>query len=266
MPEISVLMGGYNCADTLAEAVGCLLRQSVSDWELLLCDDGSTDGTYAVAQKLALSDPRIHLLKNEKNLGLPKTLNRCAALAKAPYLARMDGDDRCDPSRFEKELAVIRRGQYAVVSCGMTFFDENGVWGQKMYRETPQKSDFAGNSPFCHAGAMIRKDAFDAVGGYSEDENRLRVEDFDLWFRLYQAGFEGYNIPEPLYAMRDDRNAVSRKKFRYRINEFILKRRIAKEFKLGIAAEIGALRPLLLGLCPAFLYRILHRAKAASRR
>ena len=261
MPEISVLMGIYNCADTLEEAVGCLLRQSAADWELLLCDDGSTDGTYALAQKLARSDERIRLLKNEKNLGLPKTLNRCAALAKAPYLARMDGDDRCSPTRLEKELAVIRRGEYAVVSCGMAFFDQDGVWGQKLYRETPQKADFAGNSPFCHAGAMIRKDAFEAVGGYSEAADRLRVEDFDLWFRLYRAGYRGYNIPEILYEMRDDRSAVARKKFRYRVNEYRLKRQIAEDFSLGVKAKIAALRPLLLGLCPAFLYRALHRAK-----
>ena len=266
MPEISVIMGIYNCADTLREAVGCLQAQTVSDWELLLRDDGSTDRTAEVAAELAASDARIRLLRNERNLGLPKTLNRCAKEAKGAYLARMDGDDRCAPTRFEKELAVLREGKFAVVSCGMSFFDEGGTWGEKQYIEYPQKTDFAGNSPFCHAGAMMRKDAFDAVGGYSEAPDRLRVEDFDLWFRLYQAGYVGCNLQETLYAMRDDRAAISRKQFRYRVNEFHLKKQIAQTFHLEGKARLLAYRPLLLGLCPAFLYRILHRAKARANR
>lgn len=261
MARISILMGIYNCADTLKEAVECIAAQTFSDWELILCDDGSTDATKQVAAALAADDERIILLQNEKNCGLPKTLNRCARVATAEVFARMDADDRCAADRLQKEWEIICAGEYDIVSCGMEFFDENGVYGKKIYVEMPQKSDFAGNSPFCHAGAMFTRKAFDAVGGYSEDASRLRVEDFDLWFRMYQAGFRGRNLSECLYSMRDDRSALRRKKYRYRVNEYRLKKQIARAFDFGFSGQLHAVRPLILGLCPSFVYRILHRAK-----
>ena len=84
----------------------------------------------------------------------------------------------------------------------------------------PEKRDFLQGTPFCHAPCMVRAEAFAAVGGYAEDKKLLRVEDYDLWTRMYAAGFRGMNLDHPLYLMRDDRNAVKRRKFRYRINEF----------------------------------------------
>ena len=261
MLSVSILMGIFNCEKTLSAAVDSILNQTFGDWELILCDDGSSDGTYAAAKALCEKDGRIVLLQNEKNLGLPKTLNRCAAAAKGEYFARMDGDDVCDPTRLQKEYDVISRGEFAIVSCGMLFFDDGGVYGRKIHKEYPEKSDFAASSPFCHAGAMFTREAFESVGGYSERPDRLRIEDYDLWFRMYRAGYRGYNLSEPLYSIRDDRAAVSRKKFRYRVNEFRLRREIAGEFGLGAKAKLSAYKPLILGALPPFVYKALHRAK-----
>ena len=106
--KISVLMGIYNCAATLPEAIDCILAQTESSWELILCDDGSADDTYAVAQSYAEKyADQIVLLKNDKNMGLNYTLNRCLAAAKGEFVARMDGDDLCSPDRFQKELAAL---------------------------------------------------------------------------------------------------------------------------------------------------------------
>ena len=95
-PKISVLMGIYNCADTLPQAVASIQKQTYPNWELILCDDGSSDHTYEVAQALAAKDDRIVLLHNDRNLGLNQTLNACLAVATGDYIARMDGDDDCD--------------------------------------------------------------------------------------------------------------------------------------------------------------------------
>ena len=95
-PEISVIMGIYNCANTLEEAVRCIQAQSIKEWELILCDDGSTDNTYEIAEQLKKKDERIVLLRNSENQGLNRTLNRCLNEAKGKYIARLDGDDRCD--------------------------------------------------------------------------------------------------------------------------------------------------------------------------
>ena len=87
-------MGIYNCAKTLPEAIDSILAQTYSNWELIMCDDGSSDDTYAIAEKYKITYPnKIKLIKNEKNLGLNATLNNCLKYVDGNYIARMDGDD-----------------------------------------------------------------------------------------------------------------------------------------------------------------------------
>ena len=261
MPKISILMGIYNCAGTLPDAIDSILRQTVTDWELILCDDGSADDTFSVAQRYAQAHPdRIVLLQNPKNLGLNATLNRCLSVARGEFIARMDGDDVCAPERFAEELAVLEyEPEIAIVSTDMHFFDESGVWGMVQYPEYPQPKDFLAGSPFCHAPCMVRKEAYDAVGGYSVDKKLLRVEDYHLWIKMYQAGYRGKNIRKALYSMRDDRNAYSRRKFRYRLNEAYVRMLVVKDLELPVSGYIYALRPILVGLLPKPIYDKLHK-------
>lgn len=263
MPKISIIMGIYNCADTLPQAIDSILAQTETDWELILCDDGSSDCTYAVAEEYARRDPeRIVLLRNPKNLGLNATLNRCLKAARGAFIARMDGDDLCDPARFAEELAVLdAEPDIAIVSTDMQTFDETGIWGLIRHPEYPQPRDFLSGSPFCHAPCMVRREAFDAVGGYSVEQNLLRVEDYHLWLKMYAAGFRGKNIHQPLYFMRDDRNAYNRRKFRYRINEAYVKALVVRELKLPVTGYVHALRPIIVGLLPRSVYDVLHKRK-----
>ena len=122
--KISVLMGIYNCSSTMEQAVASVQNQTYTNWELILCDDGSSDNTYEVAQALAAKDSRIVLLRNEKNLGLNATLNRCLAAATGEYIARMDGDDDCVPERFERQLDLLEHHpEFQITSCPMKLFD-----------------------------------------------------------------------------------------------------------------------------------------------
>lgn len=261
--KISVLMGIYNCADTLPEAIDSLLAQTEKDWELILCDDGSEDGTVDVALEYQRRFPdQIILLRNPYNMGLNYTLNSCLAQAKGTYIARMDGDDISLPGRLEAEASALDADpEIAIVSCPMIYFDENGPWGQGKMKPFPEKRDFLSGTPFCHAPCMVRAEAFTSVGGYAEDSKLLRVEDYDLWTRMYAAGFHGMNLEHPLYLMRDDRNAVKRRKFRYRINEFYARARAVRLLKLPLWGYGMALRPILVGLLPEFVYRMLHRLR-----
>ena len=261
MPKISILMGIYNCAGTLPDALDSIIRQTVTDWELILCDDGSADDTFAVAQRYAQDHPdRIVLLQNPKNLGLNATLNRCLSVARGEFIARMDGDDICAPERFAEELAVLEsEPEIAIVSTDMHFFDETGIWGMVQHPEYPQPKDFLAGSPFCHAPCMVRKEAFDAVGGYSVDRKLLRVEDYHLWLKMYQAGFRGKNIRKALYSMRDDRDAYNRRKFRYRLNEAYVRMLVVKNLELPASGYIYALRPILVGLLPTRISDKLHK-------
>lgn len=259
-------MGIYNCAETLAESLDSLLAQTFTDWELVMCDDDSGDDTHKIAEAYQKAHPdKIRLIKNKRNIGLNRTLNRCLELADGEYIARQDGDDISFPERFEKEVqALDANPEISIVSTAMTYFDENGTWGQSRPNDFPQSNDFIFGTPFCHAPAMVRREAYLAVGGYAVDDKLLRVEDYDLWTRMYANGFRGMNIPEPLYAMRDDRNAYSRRKFKYRLNEFYARINAAKLLKLSPYAYLYAFRPLIIGFMPGWIYLALHKKRLSK--
>ena len=263
MATVSVIMGIYNCAPTLSEAIDCIVAQTYEDWELILCDDGSKDDTYAVAKAYQECFPdKIVLLKNEKNMGLNATLNHCLEAASGMYIARMDGDDLCDPTRFAKELAVLEaEPDIAIVSSDMTQFDETGEWGRVSHATYPEAKDFLGGNPICHAPCMVRKEAYDAVKGYTVSDKLLRVEDYHLWVKMYKAGYKAKNIGEPLYSMRDDRNAYNRRKYRYYVNEARVMSFAIQSLGLPKTGYIRVLRPLLVGLLPRWVYDRLHKRR-----
>lgn len=261
--KISVIMGIYNCDKFLDDAIKCVFNQTYSDWELIMCDDGSSDQTYEIAKKYEYAFPhKVKVLKNKTNKGLNYTLNKCLKEAKGEYIARMDGDDLCSTKRFEKEVEVLEnRKDISIVSTQMEYFDENGVWGICRYKENPNKKDFLRGSQFCHAASMVRKEALDKVNGYTVDNRLLRVEDYHLWVKMYAAGYKGYNIQEPLYQMRDDKNAYRRRKLKYRINEMYVKFLLIKKFNLPAYSYLLAIKPIIVGLLPSRVYSFLHQIR-----
>lgn len=265
--KISILMGIYNCAATLPEAIDSILAQTYTNWELIMCDDGSKDNTIEVAMEyVAGYSDKIKLLKNEKNMGLNFTLNKCLEHATGEYIARMDGDDSCSCLRFEKEIEYLEDHlEYSLVSCHMELYDESGVFGVVKYKENPELKDFLKASQFCHAGCMIRAEVLRALGGYTVSDKFLRVEDYELWVRLYLAGYRGYNLQEVLYSMRDDRNAFKRRTFKSRVNESRVIKKICKEGKLDLFNYYYILIPILKWFMPRFLYRWLHRKKQSHK-
>lgn len=220
MKLVSIIMGIYNCSDTLNEAIDSILDQTYTNWELIMYDDGSNDNTYEIAKKYEQQyTPKIRVYRNKQNLGLNKTLNNCLKKVKGEYVARMDGDDICVSDRLEKEARFLdEHPEYGFVSCLMSHFDEYGEWHKKKNSPEPTLKELFAGGAFCHAPCMIRKEVYDAVGGYSEDKRLLRVEDFNLWHKIYAAGYKGYNLQEELYKMRDDREALTRRTFKSRLN------------------------------------------------
>lgn len=263
---ISVIMGIYNCGQYLEEALNCIVNQTYTDWEVILCDDGSKDNTYEVAQRFVENYPgKFRLYQNEQNMGLNYTLNRCLSEAKGEYIARMDGDDICSPDRFQKEVDVLENNpDIAIVGTEMEFFDDDGIFGRTKNVLAPTNRTFMNKTPFCHATCMVRKEAYDAVGGYSVDKKLLRVEDYHLWGKMYAKGYKGVNIPEALYMMRDDRNAQARRKFKYRINAAYATVLVTKMLKLPPYTLFYIAMVLIKGLLPGFIYRILHRRNLAN--
>lgn len=258
--RISVIMGIYNCASTLVEALDSLYMQTYQEFKIILCDDGSTDDTYQVAADYAAMHDNIILVKNEKNMGLNYTLNHCLEYADTEFVARMDGDDISLPDRFEKEINFLdEHPEFAVVSGPMIYFDEQGEFRIGKGHGEIKKEDFIHGTPICHAPCMARTTAIKAVGGYSVDEKFLRVEDYHLWFKLFAAGYKLYSLREPIYRMRDDRNATARRNWKNRCNEAYVRHIGYKMIGLPWRTHVYCLRPILIYFMPQSLYNHFHR-------
>lgn len=266
--KISILMGIYNCEATLREAIDSIVNQTYTNWKFIICDDGSSDNSFLIAKEYEQQDPdRFLVIQNKKNMGLNATLNRCLALADGDYIARMDGDDISVDTRFEKEIDILNNHpEYAIVSSHMITFDEGGEWGCITTLEKPEKKDFPTHVPmFCHAPCMVRKEAFLDVNGYTEDPHLLRVEDYHLWYKFYAKGYKGYNIQEPLYKMRDDRNALHRRTPSARMNgiyaTFLGFKMLELPSWMYIYAIKNAVVELIKIVMPDKVYVVLHKRR-----
>jgi len=253
-------MGIYNCATTLTEALDSLLAQTYQDFKVIMCDDGSSDNTYEVAQSYVERYPgKFILIKNEHNLKLAATLNRCLEYADTEYVARMDGDDISLPERFAKEIAFLdAHPEYAFVSSPMIFFDENGDYRTGVATECPTKEDFAKGVPFCHAPVMMRRSLLLSIGNYTADPRVERIEDYYLWYKFYRAGFAGYNFQTPLYKMRNGRDAFLRRKASDRWRGY----KVSVEVKRGLDLpwpRLSSIPALCKVLVPPLFVRFIQR-------
>lgn len=261
LPCISVIMGIYNCAPTLAEALDSLLTQTYQNFKVIMCDDGSKDYTIEVAQKYVDSYPeKFILIRNGRNMGLNYTLNHCLKYADTEFVARMDGDDISLPTRFEKEVEFLEQHlEYAVVSSPMIYFDESGDFRRGRGKGEIKATDFIHGTPICHAPSMSRTKVIKSVGGYSVSDKLLRVEDYHLWFKVFSAGHKLYMLNECLYRMRDDQNAVLRRGWKSRINEFYVKWIGYPMIGLPWYTRIHCFQPIIIGLLPNLLYQRMRR-------
>jgi glycosyltransferase involved in cell wall biosynthesis len=210
-PLISVILPVYNAEKYVSQAIESILTQTFQDFELILIEDGSTDQSPRILQSYQTEDERIRLVKNEANLGLISTLNKGIGIAKGKYIARMDADDICRPTRLEKQMKFLEKHpEIDVLGTGMEYIQEDGFelgWFE-IHPKTPGAIRWIlmfGN-PFGHPTILLRKKAIDKVQGYSE-QDRL-VEDYALWTRMIQAR-NGANLDEPLVKYRLHPESVS---------------------------------------------------------
>ncbi len=257
--KVSVLMGIYNCADTLAESIESVLNQTHKNIEFILCDDGSSDNTYEVAKSYADKDCRIVLLKNEKNITLGPTLNRCLSVATGQYSARMDGDDLSAPDRFEKQVRFLEEHpQYDVVGTFMQIYGTDKV---RTVPEYPEIDWLARSNPCCHASIMMRTQVYKELNGYSDDPKLARIEDVDLFWRFYLSGHRAANILEPLYIVRENPYTYKRRKAKFSLNVSAYLLRRCKEAGLKKKNYLYCIKPVLAAVIPKKLMVLYHLKK-----
>jgi glycosyltransferase involved in cell wall biosynthesis len=210
-------MPTYNRAGTIAMAIESVLRQTFSEWELIIVDNGSTDNTEEIARKYCKQDERIKYFNVPKSTlgGITEYLNFGIKMATGKYIARLDDDDEwCNPEKLMKQVAFLNtNSDYVLIGSGAIMIDGNRKEMFRFFkRETDseiRKNALMAN-PFWHNTVMFRKDAADSIGGY----NNLRfVEDWDLWLRLGKLG-KFYNFKEhfSLYMNAGQNISVSNQK------------------------------------------------------
>jgi glycosyltransferase involved in cell wall biosynthesis len=194
-PLISVLMPCYNCAPFLAEAVECVLSQTLGDFELLIINDGSTDSSADILAEVAAKDHRVRVA-HRSNGGCGAALNTGLDLARGKYLARMDADDRTPPERFAKQIAFLDSHPKITVVGGWhrTF----GAVESRIH-EFPTAPDRISatmlfRNPISHPTVMMRRESF-AENHWRYSERRAFAEDYDLWITIIERHAIA-NMPE----------------------------------------------------------------------
>lgn len=273
-PVVSVIMGVYNerNRNALEDSIDSILTQTLRDIEFIIYNDGSDKSVtkhlleitgWDEKKQLSNRDKRIVLAGKEENKGLAYSLNECISLARGKYIARMDADDISFCDRLEKQYTFLEaHAEYSWCGCSAQLFDKNGVWGTRHLPEKPTKNDYLKFSPFIHPTVMFRKCLFEERNGYLESEVTLRCEDYEIFMRLQEEGLCGYNMPEVLFAYREDKTSYNRRSMKNRINET----RIRYEYfqRLGILSPMRFLyviRPLIGGLIPSGLIEYVKKSE-----
>ncbi|WP_195467466.1 glycosyltransferase [Clostridium sp. D43t1_170807_H7] len=263
-PKVSIIMGIYNCENTIRESIESIINQTYKNWELIMCDDCSSDNTYAIANEYRKQYPqKIKLIKNEKNITLAPTLNNCLKIATGKYIARQDGDDISIQDRLEKQVEFLEKNStYDLVSTQMISFDKNGIKGVRgITVEEPTKLIMINGTAFCHATILTKKSVYDKLNGYNVKGYTKRCEDIDLWFRFFENEFKGYNLKEALYMVRDDDSSYKRRTMKNYINIFLTSIIGYRRVKIPIKYYGYLIKPLITILIPNCILKIYHNKK-----
>jgi glycosyltransferase EpsE len=260
LPRVSVIIGAYNCESTIVAALDSISRQSFQDWECIICDDGSHDGTWKRISEFVSHDNRFVAIQNHKNEGLPVTLNRCISVAKGEYLARQDADDLSIDTRLEEQIAFLdAHSEVAVLGTYADLFSSDlESWGYLRAREFPRNTDWIKGSGVIHASTMMRKQDILSVGGYDERASRIRVEDYDLWIRMIKEGCKIATLPKILYRIHWDISDYARKKKMHRWNELKVKWMALQIAGVSPYYSVYLLKPVFAAMIPSKLIYFYH--------
>jgi glycosyltransferase involved in cell wall biosynthesis len=197
-PKVSIIMGAYNTEAYMRKAIQSILKQTYENFEFIIIDDCCTDGTMAIVQEY--KDPRIIIVRNEKNIGLTKSLNIGLAKAKGEYIARMDADDIAMPDRIEEQVQFLQtHPDIGVVGTWADIIDpKDNVIGEIKYAtdDATIRKNMVARNQFIHPSTMYRRIAIEATGPYSEEFKT--AQDYEFCARMLT------NIPKKLMLYRWD--------------------------------------------------------------
>jgi len=211
---ISVVMAVYNDEKFLSDAIESILKQSYSDFEFIIVNDGSTDNSVAIISRFQKLDKRIVFIDRKENKGLPYSLNESITLAKGKYIARMDSDDVAVEDRFEKQIDFLeRRPDIDILGGQVALIDSKGLILKSSkkplsFNKIKKSAEFV--CPISHPTYMVKKNVYLTLGCYRD--SFVYAQDYDFILRAIDYGFIIENIPDKLVYYRSFKNMHSTSK------------------------------------------------------
>jgi GT2 family glycosyltransferase len=207
VPKLSFIVLSYNYADLIGQAIRSILEQTVQDFEIVVVDDASTDGSCDVVRSF-LADPRIRLLINDRNIGGAASHNRAVEAAHGEYLVNLDADDWIPPNKCEAQLAFLAKNKVAVLGSYVTFVDRDGCPASPLpaiEATVNQPLDntidsWIGQNRLMRSSTMVEREAHLSVG--LEDPSMVHAPDYELWTRFLRKGYRFAVLPEKLLYCR----------------------------------------------------------------
>lgn len=209
---VSIIMAAYNAEKTIGQAIESVLKQTYPDFELLIVDDCSKDGTKKQVRNYAEKDERIRLISNERNSGVSYTRKHALQEAKGAWIAILDSDDAWAPEKLEKQIVLQKKTNADLLFTGSAFMDENAQpinWylhapAEISYRQLLKQNVLSNSS------ALVRKDLYAKY--YAEGD--AMHEDFAIWLGILKEGRKAYGVDEPLLIYRIAKSSKSGNKLK----------------------------------------------------
>ncbi|MGQ9652432.1 MAG: glycosyltransferase [Thermodesulfobacteriota bacterium] len=203
MALVSIVTSARNEERHLQGTIVNVLGQTLKEWEWIIVDDGSSDGTWEVLNRWAEREERLILFRNDSTEGLGRSLNKAIRASRGRYIARMDADDLCRPDRLERQcLFLDQNPQVGLVGSFNHVMDEGGrVLDTWRFQHTPEEIHYTlqFQNCLCHSSVMLRRRLLEEIGLYRED--LPAAQDYELWLRVSHRSAL-YKIPEPLVSWR----------------------------------------------------------------
>lgn len=202
-PKVSVLIPAYKAAPFIGEAIESILKQSFTDFELIVADDDSPDATWEIITHYADKDPRIVAVRNERNLGIAGNRNKLISLARGEFVMWQDADDISMPERMARQVAYMdSHPSVGIVGGYLQFFDEKGLGSIRHYApdDVSLRANIFRYSPVAQPAAMLRKSAVLEAGEY--DLRYPPADDLEMSFRIGRR-YQFANLQEIVVQYRE---------------------------------------------------------------
>lgn len=199
-PLVSIVMPAFNSERYIQSAVASVTMQTLTNWELLIIDDCSSDRTYEIARNLSERDSRIHILRNTENLGAASSRNVAFSHCCGKYIALLDSDDLWYPNKLEKQVGFAEESHADIVCCSYAMIDEAGVKRNPDFI-VPSHIDFESMlkcSTISCSTALIRRE----IATHYQFPTDMYHEDLAYWLLLLKNGATAIGMPEVLAAYR----------------------------------------------------------------